>query len=171
VRHEFKFEVIPLEQVAPGPDAPTRQGRATVLVVDDEPLIVDTLAAILSSVGLAVLKAYDGPSALQVAIAHSPQLLVADVAVTGKSGIELARNIVDAVPGCRVVLFSGHASMLDLGPARDAGFDFLLLSKPIHASETLRRIFATLRGQATRLGHPESHREEHIQWGRPPVRA
>ena len=170
--HDFKFEVIPLEQVADKPQVLTENQQPVVLVVDDEPLIVDSLAAILANVGLTVLKAYDGPSALEVAMSSPPHLLVTDVAMPGMNGIELAMTVARSLPTCRVLLFSGHASQLDLTPAREAGFDFPLLSKPIHPREMVSRVFASLQAQP-RQQRTRRHEaaKNHFQWLAPHVSA
>ncbi len=153
--HEFHFEVIPVaEAMEQGQVAEQEEELPVVMVVDDEPLIADSLAAILGTAGLHVLKAYDGSSALELAIAQPPQLLVTDVAMPGMNGIDLAMAIAEAIPSCRVLLFSAHASSLDLGGARSAGFDFPLLSKPIHPREMLRRVNDSLQGQPARRRHP-----------------
>ena len=107
-------------------------GRPLVLLVDDEELIVETLSAILSHAGFAVLKAYNGKSALELARIVPPDLLISDVAMPEMDGISLALAVSSAVPDCGVLLFSGHAQPQDLDKARDAGFDFPLLTKPVH---------------------------------------
>jgi DNA-binding response OmpR family regulator len=106
--------------------------RPVVLLVDDEELIVETLAAILTHAGFAVMKAYDGASALDIARTVPPDLLISDVAMPGMDGITLAVAVSCAVPDCGVLLFSGHAQPRDLEDARRAGYDFPLLTKPVH---------------------------------------
>jgi CheY-like chemotaxis protein len=138
--HEFKFEVIPLAEAVREPQMPEETEQPVVLVVDDEPLIVDSLAAILGSSGFTVLKAYNGASALEVAMETPPHLLLTDVAMPGMNGIDLAMTVADALPACKVVLFSAHASTVDLRQSRAAGFDFALLAKPIHPLEMLKQV-------------------------------
>jgi len=52
-----------------------------VLVVDDEPLVADTLSAILTRAGYSTLTAYDGPTALELGTDAPPELLISDVAI------------------------------------------------------------------------------------------
>ena len=118
-----------------------------VLVVDDEPLVADTLSAILTRAGYSTITAYDGPTALELATDAPPELLISEVAMPQMNGVELALAMVDSIPTCRVLLFSGHATSGDLLHALDAGYDFPLLSKPIHPTEMLKHI-------ARRLMHP-----------------
>jgi DNA-binding response OmpR family regulator len=112
-----------------------------VLVVDDEQVIADTLAAILSRSGYAALAAYDGSDALEIADLIPPQMMITDVCMPGMSGLELAIAVREIIPDCKVLLFSGQASSADLlAAARTAGYDFEALSKPIHPKELLARV-------------------------------
>ena len=120
-------------------------GRPVILLVDDEELIVETLAAILNHAGFAVLKAYNGESALEIAKLVPPDLLISDVAMPGMDGITLAVAISCAVPDCGVLLFSGHAQPRDLEEARRAGFDFPLLTKPVHPRTILAQAHLCLK--------------------------
>jgi DNA-binding response OmpR family regulator len=122
--------------------------KAVVLVVDDEAVIADTLAMILERSGIRALVAYDGKSALEIAINVPPDLLLTDVAMPGMNGIDLAVAIRLTLPKCKILLFSGQASTMDLlGTARDAMQDFTILAKPLHPAELLARVSDTLTTQ------------------------
>lgn len=117
------------------------QDSPVILVVDDERVIADTLSMILAQNGFAVITAYNGTSALEIATLVPPQLLISDVMMPGMSGIDLAIAIRDAVPNCEVILFSARAFTADiLAPARLAGLDFMALTKPVHPTEMLARV-------------------------------
>jgi len=61
------------------------------------------------------------------------------------NGIELAIAVRQAVPSCRVLLFSGHSSTADmLARARESGHDFAVLAKPLHPTELLAQISQSL---------------------------
>src|SRR5271156_1314934 len=139
---QFYFETIPLAEIAlKGLTTQTQPHQPVVLVVDDEHVIADTLTAILSRSGFTVMPAYDGASALQIARAIAPDLLITDVFMPGMTGIDLAIAMRESVPDCKVLLFSGQASTLDLlAKARNDGHDFALLLKPVHPTELLARI-------------------------------
>ena len=115
-----------------------------VLVVDDERLVADTLAMILSRAGYQVLRAYDARTALEIATVRAPDLLISDVAMPEMNGVELALGIVAMAPLCKVVLFSGHATSADLLRAYDAGYEFPLLAKPVHPSQVLGQVAKSL---------------------------
>lgn len=135
----LKSEIVPIDEV-PLPDE-VESRRPVVLVVDDERVIADTLGAILSNSGFAPLVAYNGKSAMEIARVIPPEILISDVMMPGMTGIELAIELVRAVPDCKVLLFSGQASTVDLlADARAAGHNFTTLSKPIHPTELLANI-------------------------------
>lgn len=135
-----KFDVVSLADV-PQDDAATLTGRPVVLIVDDERVIADTLSIILSKSGFDTYAAYDGPSALALALEITPSLLISDVVMPGMSGIDLAITLVDAMPECKVLLFSGQAATVDLlEKARLSGHNFTTLTKPIHPTDLLKRI-------------------------------
>lgn len=127
--------VVPIREAPP---ADTTPYRATVLVVDDESAIADTLAAILSHSGYAATTAYDAEEAMELAMLSPPELLITDVSLPGMSGIELAITVRRVFPDCKILLFSGHAATAGLlAGANSAGHSFTLLSKPVHPKELL----------------------------------
>jgi DNA-binding response OmpR family regulator len=147
-----KFSTVSIAEltqkgIAGQTDAP----RPVVLVVDDEPVIADTLAAILKQAGFAALVAYDGQEALEIAKIVPPDLLLTDVVMPGISGVELAIALRNAVPECRILLFSGQAATMDLlAETNEHGHDFAILSKPLHPKDLLARISHTLDSQSTK---------------------
>ncbi len=112
-----------------------------VFVVDDEVTISETLALILSRSGFMVSSFTDPLKALDGVASRSPDLLLTDVVMPHLSGIDLAIQIREKYPDCKILLFSGQAETQDLlAAARQQGHDFSLLAKPVHPVELLRRI-------------------------------
>ncbi|MGE0406156.1 MAG: response regulator [Candidatus Korobacteraceae bacterium] len=104
-----------------------------VLVVDDEPLIANTIVTILERYGFQATAAYNGTEAVELASAFCPDCMITDVMMPGMTGIEAARQVQEACPAARILLFSGQAATADLlAEARSQGLDFELLPKPIH---------------------------------------
>jgi DNA-binding NtrC family response regulator len=137
-------EVVPISEVPVGDMTEALTDRPMVLVVDDEPLLADTLAMILTRAGYHAVRAYDAQSALEIASVQSPDLLISDVAMPVMNGVELAISMMSMAPDCKVVLFSGHARSADLVRAYDAGHNFPLMSKPMHPSEMLAQVAKSL---------------------------
>lgn len=131
------FEVVPLSEI---PSLNSGPGRRTVLVVDDEPLVAETLALILSRAGFEAMSAYNAQAALHAAREKAPGFLLTDVQMPETDGIELAMQMADEFPACGILLFSGHATEADLGNARRAGYEFPLMEKPIHPEHLVRYI-------------------------------
>jgi DNA-binding response OmpR family regulator len=143
----------------------TDQRRMVVLVVDDERVIADTLAAILTQSGYIAMAAYDGEGALERARMTAPQMLITDVCMPGMGGIELAVAIRESYPRCKILLFSGQMSTVDLLVAsRNAGYDFAAISKPIHPTELLAKVSES-------LSPPEKERAEPVPIASPTERA
>ena len=137
-------EVVPMDEVPVGDAAEMTDERATILVVDDEPLVADTLAMILTHAGYRAMRAYDARTALDMASVRPPDLLITDVAMPEMNGVELALGMVAIVPTCQVVLFSGHARSVDLMLAYEAGYEFPLMAKPMHPREMLGQVAKSL---------------------------
>jgi CheY-like chemotaxis protein len=112
-----------------------------IFIVDDEPVIASSLAAILRMNGFST-KFFTCPlEALAAARSESPDLIISDAAMPGISGIDLAIQMRAQYPNCKILLFSGQAATSDLlENARAQGYDFRLLQKPVHPSEFLFEI-------------------------------
>ena len=114
---------------------------SSVLVVDDEKIIAETLTMILKQSGFHAKFFTDPTEALRAARSEAPDLLLSDVVMPQLSGVDLAIAIRKDCPQCKVLLFSGQANTEDLlAKAREQGYNFTLLSKPLHPVDLLRRI-------------------------------
>jgi DNA-binding NtrC family response regulator len=103
-----------------------------IIVVDDEPVIADTLVNILNGEGYNAISTSDGKSAIEWAIKFEPDVVVTDVVMPGLSGIDTAKAILSQIPKCRIILFSGQAASVDLlAEARSEGYSFEVLAKPV----------------------------------------
>jgi CheY-like chemotaxis protein len=78
---------------------------------------------------------------LQAARIDAPDLLISDVVMPGLTGIDLAIQVQQHCPGCKILLFSGQAATGHLlESVRDRGYNFQLLSKPVHPADLLAKI-------------------------------
>jgi DNA-binding NtrC family response regulator len=141
MKKHLNFEIVSIAEVPSRISRHDANGLPFVLVVDDEPLIANTLVAILKKQHYAAVAAYNAGEALEIAQAFPPDYLITDVLMPGMSGIDLAVAIKQSVPDCKVLLFSGHASAIHLeDDPRCAHYDFPLLAKPVHPDVLLAQI-------------------------------
>jgi CheY-like chemotaxis protein len=113
------------------------QKLPTVLLVDDEALVRHTLEPGLRLNGYEVLHAGDGDEALDVLSSEPVDVVVTDLAMPRREGIETIIEIRRRFPHVKVIAFSGVFGGFCLGMARQLGAD-ATLSKPL-LTETLRR--------------------------------
>jgi DNA-binding NarL/FixJ family response regulator len=93
-----------------------------VLIVDDEPLFVEMVAAMLSTEGIAVVgQAQDGREAVDRALALTPDVTLMDISMPVLDGIEATRKIREHLPTACVLVLSGSTVGADIDRARKAG--------------------------------------------------
>ena len=103
---------------------------STILVVDDEPSIRQSLSGLLADEGFEVIEASNGYEALQVIGAESPDLVLLDIWMPGMDGIETLKAIKKETPYIQVVIITGHGTIETAVKATKIGaFDFI--EKPI----------------------------------------
>ena len=131
--------------------------RARILVADDDDLMRDLVATVLSAAGHEVIQAPDGPSALRELYANRPDLLVLDVempALNGWATLERVRDLSD-VP---VLMLTARASELERVRGLRAGADDYLV-KPFGNQELAARVHALLRRGGGRTERPENYED------------
>ncbi len=106
-----------------------------VLLADDENLIRSALAALLALEDdlEVVAQAASGSEALAMARAHTPDVCVLDLQMPDRDGISLAGELRTVLPGCRVVIVTGHGRPGHLKRALEAGVRGFL-PKTVHAA-------------------------------------
>jgi CheY-like chemotaxis protein len=120
-----------------------------VLVVEDNPVNLELVAALLESEGCGVIAAETADVSLQLAAEERPDLIVMDIQLPGMSGYEATRRLkTDPVTaGIPVVALTAHAMRGEEVRAREAGFD-AFLTKPIDTQafrDTLHRFLGNVR--------------------------
>jgi CheY-like chemotaxis protein len=112
-----------------------------IIVVDDEPIIADTLVNILEGEGHDALAVSHGESAVKWAKMVLPDAVISDVIMPGMDGIETAKAIMQLLPNCRIILFSGQTAGINLlAKARAEGYLFEVLPKPINPDKLLEKL-------------------------------
>ncbi len=98
----------------------------TILVVDDEAGIRQSVRGILADEGYRVLEAEDGRGALRLIESERPRLVIVDIWMPEMDGIELLRRIRDSDPMTPVIVISGHGNIETAVTATKLGaFDFI----------------------------------------------
>jgi DNA-binding NtrC family response regulator len=131
-----------------------------IFVVDDELVIASSLARILRYEGFDDVFYFTNPQkAIKAVNAKPPALLITDVVMLPLTGLELAMKMQKICPECEIILFSGSPSTSQLLEiAKDEGYNFEVLAKPIHPSELMVKV-------RSRLGlvSPESNFGQPVQ--------
>ena len=111
-------------------------GRLTVLVVDDDALVLSSTAAMLEDLGHIPVETASGRQALEIigAAAHI-DLVVTDQSMPGMTGVELAARLRQQRPGLPVLLATGYAERSDV---LDAGY--IVLAKPFEQAALLQAL-------------------------------
>ncbi|HLY99982.1 MAG TPA: response regulator [Candidatus Angelobacter sp.] len=124
-----------------GNTAQTTKNAKRILVIDDEVSIADSLTEILSGYGYDAVACYDGQAAIDAARGECPDVVISDVIMPGKNGVETALAIRELCPKIRVLLFSGQTATMNLlNQARLSGHEFEILPKPVHPTELLKKL-------------------------------
>lgn len=77
-----------------------------ILVVDDEPDFCEALGDFLRAKGYSVIEAYDGDQALEAYMQEKPDLVLLDVLMAGKSGLETLRELRVYDPESKVIMIT-----------------------------------------------------------------
>ena len=114
----------------------TKTQKATVLIVDDEEGIVESLTGILEDDGYTVMSALSGEEALKRFDEHTPDLILLDVWMPGIDGIETLKHIRERNRNTSVIMVSGHSNIDTAVDAIKLGaYDFL--EKPLSLEKVL----------------------------------
>jgi DNA-binding response OmpR family regulator len=112
-----------------------------VLVVDDEPEVRSVLTEILAAAGYDVIVACDGEEALEAVRTHAPGLMITDLVMPRKEGLETIREARQLAPGMKIIAISGAFGNRFLTVATHLGAH-AALAKPFSADVLL----STIRG-------------------------
>ncbi len=120
---------------------------ARILVVDDEPHIVEVVRAYLVRDGHEVSTAPDGETALRPVALDPPDLVVLDVMLPRRSGFEVLRELRSAGPTPAVIMLTARDELVDRVAGLEIGADDYM-AKPFEPRELVARIGAVLRRTA-----------------------
>jgi two-component system cell cycle sensor histidine kinase/response regulator CckA len=133
-----------------------------VLVVDDEPLDVELIRRVLTGGGFQVLDADSYDSAMRVFDeAHLRiDLVLVDVSLPGKNGVELAKELVKRKPGLRLLFVSGHVGFEVVRFYGMRTTDRHFLQKPFRSEVLLARVRETMQSSEPLPWADQDHLDE-----------
>jgi len=113
---------------------------ATILVIDDNPEVCETLVNILEDAGYAVASAQDGREGMLKFRSIEPDLVITDIFMPNQEGIQTIREILSLRPQARIIAASG--GMGDCGSANlMSGSFYLKLAQKMGALDILPKPF------------------------------
>jgi two-component system, NtrC family, response regulator GlrR len=129
-----------------------QQGKAALLLVDDDPDLLRLLAIRLKANGYGVTAVESGQKALASIAATRPDLVLTDLRMAGMDGMGLFQEIQATYPGLPVIILTAHGSIPEAVAAVKRGV-FGYLTKPYDADELLGQIerALTLHGGSTAM--------------------
>ena len=137
---------------------------AKILIIDDDPRMRRTVSRILAGVGHEVIEARDGLEGVDLFRSNQPDIVITDIIMPGKEGIETILDLRREHPSTTLILaISGGATNplgspvpVDyLGLAKGLGAD-RVLAKPFRSADLLREIDNLLRPGARGTGGPDA---------------
>jgi len=127
---------------AGGPGEVQASGR--LLVIEDEPGIVDFVRRGLQAEGFSVEAALDGVEGERLALAGGFDAVVLDLMLPGRSGLEILESVRTSMPGLPVIVLTARGEIEDRVAGLEAGaVDYLV--KPFSMAELVARVRAQLR--------------------------
>jgi two-component system alkaline phosphatase synthesis response regulator PhoP len=118
--------------------------NSQILLIEDEPGLVLTLSDLLESEGYHVETALDGPSGLTKAMNTRFDIVILDVMLPGKNGLDVCRELRQEGSDVAILMLTARTQVIDRVVGLKLGADDYL-TKPFEPSELLARIEALLR--------------------------
>ncbi len=125
----------------PPHEPPVAPANLTILVVDDDNGSREAISELLTGMGYDVRQAADAEAGLHTLMTGKIDVLLTDIVLPGRSGVELAKAAIERNPGIKIVFVSGSD-----GPRpNEVGFDCTSLRKPF-AIEQLHALIGAIHG-------------------------
>lgn len=125
-----------------------RMPESTVLLVDDDPVILKLLEVNFEMEGFAVLLAHDGVEGVEITRTQRPDIVISDIMMPKKSGLDLVGEL-KSDPGTSdipIILLSAKAQIADVRAGVDAGADDYV-TKPFEPLDLVDRVNRLLDGR------------------------
>lgn len=123
-----------------------------ILILDDDPRVLDTLAAVLEDMGHPVIRCEEPRQALEEIWAHRPRVVITDLMMPQMNGLEVLKRVKEIDANIQVILVTGYGTVKEAVDAiRDGAFDFIC--KPFNVAVIEAVVRRAL--DAGRAGNPE----------------
>jgi len=119
---------------------------ARILVIDDNPDVVDILVTCLRSEGYGMLGALTSDEALKLVILSQPDLVLLDILMPGLNGIDVLKRIRSINPTTKVIMVTGNADLRLAREALELGAD-AYIDKPFDLAYLKRVVALALRSE------------------------
>jgi DNA-binding response OmpR family regulator len=158
--NDFLFLIFLRAQMGCNGEKPSMM-KAKILVVDDEPDLVELIDTNLTAAGFEVLMASNGPEALRLARGHPPQLILLDVMLPELDGLEVCKILRQdtSTRSIPILMLTARATEIDRVLGLELGADDYV-TKPFSMRELVLRVKKLLNRQP-----PKPGAAEHFQFG------
>jgi DNA-binding NarL/FixJ family response regulator len=143
----------------------------TILIVEDEDVIRDSLADILQLQGFLTLTACDGLEALRLLESDQPDLILADIMMPNMNGYQFFQRVRSnpAWTWIPFIFLSAKGEGEDIRFAKELGIDDYLM-KPIEADDLIAAVIGRLKRHDVLANQPSPSREDNIRFDEQPTR-
>ena len=117
-----------------------------ILIIEDEVLLANSIAALLRDKGFDALAVYDGETGTERALSGEYDLIILDVMLPGRDGFEVARAVRAKLTPTPILMLTARGGIEDRVTGLNAGADYYL-TKPFDSRELLACVNALLRRQ------------------------
>jgi DNA-binding NtrC family response regulator len=155
-----------MNRAMPKPSTPARseiQGRARILIADDEPGVRESLAEVFREEGYEVLQAADGSEAIALIEKHDLDVVISDLKMPGADGLEVLQRAREVSPQVLVLIMTAHATVDSAVAAlRRGAHDYFL--KPVIFDDALHKVESLLRYRHTAWENQFLRTEANRHW-------
>ncbi len=133
-----------------------------ILIIEDEPRVASFIKKGLEEKEYETMVAYDGLTGEQAALLEAIDLVILDLILPGKGGIDVCRAVKEKKPDLPILMLTAMSTTVDKVKGFDAGADDYLV-KPFDFPELLARIRSLLKRRITSRQQPESLRVANLE--------
>jgi FixJ family two-component response regulator len=113
--------------------------KGEIFLVDDDPAVRETLSLVLTTAGYRVISFADGAALMVVARARMPSCILLDVYISGKSGLDILRELHNEDYPAPIIMISGQGDIaMAVSAIKNGALDFF--EKPFRGSEIVGRL-------------------------------